>query len=507
MNIPTDPRLQHYPVNLHSLPHNGYQSAISPDLDPYNPDNFALNSLANASVNSSHSFSPPTNNAFAQPRAAASQLPVQTRNLLGSRNNGAASPGTNGVSKASSQSNSSQTYPTPPQMTWDGSNVNSSQINPSPQNMYMPALSMEAQDRLTHTNPRLNSSPNPPAATTALSTPTKPNNDDHTLPGSTYTPGPTTHFTNMKLHPSPPNLAHWRTRLFNITTPITLSEDEFTTYFPHVDNVYSHRSTQRYKRKPFVSHYWDCRLKGRPPGTAKSDDPTKKKRKRNTRERDLCDVKIKITEYFAAGEEERAEEGSAHGLGGGKGADGSSLTFIMGNDGSPSSAQQQQFGMLAPMSSLPPGHPGANGARWYSIQRVNGNGTGDKDDDVDLDHKHTLEESDKIKKNSVQRWLMKEEKEQKRAQVCVPAPQLGFSSILLFQSPSSDTGTKLTDPSLPPHNSKSRHKAEKQPPPLPPSQQAQQQPPRLPTPRPSRSAPPARPTKPPNAISYPHQRT
>src|SRR3954451_5621366 len=72
----------------------------------------------------------------------------------------------------------------------------------------------------------------------------------------------------------------------------------FETYFPHVDNVYSHRSTQRYKRKPFISHYWDCRMKGRPPGTPKSDDPNKKKRKRLARERDLCDVKIKITEYF-----------------------------------------------------------------------------------------------------------------------------------------------------------------------------------------------------------------
>src|ERR1700685_3511432 len=72
----------------------------------------------------------------------------------------------------------------------------------------------------------------------------------------------------------------------------------FQTYFPHVDNVYSHRSTQRYKRKPFISHYWDCRMKGRPPGTPKSEDPSKKKRKRSARERDLCDVKIKITEYF-----------------------------------------------------------------------------------------------------------------------------------------------------------------------------------------------------------------
>src|SRR5271167_2826937 len=83
-----------------------------------------------------------------------------------------------------------------------------------------------------------------------------------------------------------------------LTRRLTTTNCRFETYFPHVDNVYSHRSTQRYKRKPFVSHYWDCRLKGRPPGTPKSNDPNKKKRKRTARERDLCDVKIKITEYF-----------------------------------------------------------------------------------------------------------------------------------------------------------------------------------------------------------------
>ncbi|KAI9848115.1 MAG: hypothetical protein M1838_000640, partial [Thelocarpon superellum] len=112
------------------------------------------------------------------------------------------------------------------------------------------------------------------------------------------------HLDGLKIVPSPPNLAEWRAKLFDVSETITLTEEEqvapprYQTYFPHVDNVYSHRSTQRYKRKPFVSHYWDCRLKGRPPGTPKSEDPNKKKRKRTARERDLCDVKIKITEYF-----------------------------------------------------------------------------------------------------------------------------------------------------------------------------------------------------------------
>ncbi|PNY24059.1 Uncharacterized protein TCAP_06009, partial [Tolypocladium capitatum] len=96
----------------------------------------------------------------------------------------------------------------------------------------------------------------------------------------------------------PPDLQAWRERLFNVDQMIVLTHEQFETYFPHVDNVYSHRSTQRYKRKPFVSHYWDCRMKGRPPGTPKSADPHKKTRRRSARERDLCDVKIRITEYL-----------------------------------------------------------------------------------------------------------------------------------------------------------------------------------------------------------------
>ncbi|KAF5964196.1 glutathione transferase omega 1 [Fusarium bulbicola] len=152
----------------------------------------------------------------------------------------------------------------------------------------------------------------------------------------------------------------------------------FETYFPHVDNVYSHRSTQRYKRKPFISHYWDCRMKGRPPGTPKSDGPNKKKRKRNARQRDLCDVKIKITEYFPG-------------------------------------ARLDLDNTSALDASLA-------GQRLWTIQRVNGNGGNGKGDGVAGPHKHTLERSDEIKKNSVQRYLanqgdVRKEKEKEKAQV------------------------------------------------------------------------------------------
>lgn len=187
----------------------------------------------------------------------------------------------------------------------------------------------------------------------------------------------------------------------------------FQTYFPHVDNVYSHRSTQRYKRKPFVSHYWDCRLKGRPPGTPKSNDPNKKKRKRTARERDLCDVKIKITEYFPG-----AMLRPDFMPDGGQPDPGQSNNFFApGQPGGPA-LQQPQFGMAMLTAASGGTHPGASGQRYYTIQRVNGNGGNGKGDGVPGPHKHGLDESDKVKKNSIQRLTMKKDKEEKKSQVC-----------------------------------------------------------------------------------------
>ncbi|CEN59444.1 Putative Glutathione S-transferase [Aspergillus calidoustus] len=237
----------------------------------------------------------------------------------------------------------------------------------------------------------------------------------------------------------PPDLEAWRARLFNVEDMIVMSEEQFRTYFPHVDNVYSHRSTQRYKRKPLVSHYWDCRLKGRPPGTPKSDDPNKKKRKRTARERDLCDVKIKITEYFpgyAAGggggvlgsEADHIPMPFSPGVGVALGvetplsaADPSlpntnvMLQYPSSTSAAGGGTENQPFGVLTPNPPLPEGHPGANGQRFFTIQRVNGNGANGKNDGVSGGHRHTLEESDRVKKNSVQRLLLKEARERKKS--------------------------------------------------------------------------------------------
>lgn len=189
-----------------------------------------------------------------------------------------------------------------------------------------------------------------------------------------------------KIVVDPPDLHAWREKLFNVDEMIVLTQEQFETYFPHVDNVYSHRSTQKYKRKPFVSHYWDCRMKGRPPGTPKTEDPTKKRRRRSARERDLCDVKIKITEYFPSTEPVQLDGG----------ADGAATTSA------------------AAVAA------GYHGQRFWTIQRVNGNGGNGKGDGVAGPHKHTLAKSDEIKKNSVQRHMASQDRETKRAQ---PAPR------------------------------------------------------------------------------------
>jgi glutathione S-transferase len=186
--------------------------------------------------------------------------------------------------------------------------------------------------------------------------------------------------------------------------------------------VYSHRSTQKHKRKRFVSHYWDCRLKGRPPGTKKSTDPDKKKRKRVARERDLCDVKIKITEYFDGAE--LAEQ------------TGQPIPLDTGTstvDGSyfpqPQLPVQQQvnpWGIPMQMPQQEVEKP----KKFYTIQRVNGNGGNGKGDGVPGPHKHSLEESDRVKKNSVVRWIMKNDKDKKK----VPVSPLLLTLALIRQT-------------------------------------------------------------------------
>lgn len=91
--------------------------------------------------------------------------------------------------------------------------------------------------------------------------------------------------------------------------------------------------------------------------------------------------------------------------------------------------QQHNFGIMM-SNTVPQGHPGATGQRYYTIQRVNGNGGNGKGDGVAGPHKHTLAESDRVKKNSVQRFLMKKDKEEKKTQVSAGFLLVVLSSLL-----------------------------------------------------------------------------
>ena len=138
------------------------------------------------------------------------------------------------------------------------------------------------------------------------------------------------------------------------------------------------------------------------------------------RERDLCDVKIKITEYFDGAElteqtglQPPIENNSVFD------AAGNSGQFFGQNNGSMWPVTPTMNMRQAPNANAQP-------KKFYTLQRVNGNGGNGKGDGVAGPHKHTLEESDRVKKNSVQRWMMKNEREKKKSQVRVFLVLSGF---------------------------------------------------------------------------------
>jgi len=158
-------------------------------------------------------------------------------------------------------------------------------------------------------------------------------------------------------------------------------------------------------------------LKGRPSGTPKSEDPNKKKRKRVARGRGLCDVKIKTTECLPSTPSTKI---LAH-IRQQKQLDcatrtGSSLP-LQTQDPSfqePLSAWCPPVSTLSipvdqPVSSVEQGH-----CRLCTVQRINGLGANGPTDS-NPGHKHTLEDSDRVKKNSVIRWMLNSEKERKQS--------------------------------------------------------------------------------------------
>ena len=83
----------------------------------------------------------------------------------------------------------------------------------------------------------------------------------------------------------------------------------------------------------------------------------------------------------------------------------------------------QSFSVLQPSAADDPNLPGANGEKYYTIERVIGpkaNASGEGPQPAlgpTGGHAHTLEESDRIKKNSVIREFAAEERANKKIQV------------------------------------------------------------------------------------------
>lgn len=96
----------------------------------------------------------------------------------------------------------------------------------------------------------------------------------------------------------------------------------------------------------------------------------------------------------------------------------------------PMSEQQptQDFCTHRPDDRGQPDQPGADGARYYTIQRVNGNGANGKGDGTAGGHKHRIEDSDRVKKSSIHRHLLKEDKEKRKS--LVSHDLIGFFAFL-----------------------------------------------------------------------------
>lgn len=115
------------------------------------------------------------------------------------------------------------------------------------------------------------------------------------------------------------------------------------------------------------------------------------------RERDLCDVKIKITEYFPD----------------------AGYSDLPDNDSGIYITMQTPKGPNSDHPSALTGHSRIRGCRYFTIQRVNGNGANGKSDGIGGAHRHTLEDSDRVKKSSVQRNLLKHAKNNENSPVSV----------------------------------------------------------------------------------------
>jgi 2,5-diamino-6-(ribosylamino)-4(3H)-pyrimidinone 5'-phosphate reductase len=94
---------------------------------------------------------------------------------------------------------------------------------------------------------------------------------------------------------NPPHLGRMRKELFEIQDTIELSEAEFKSYWPYVDNVWVKLRSNPSKDGTTVKDYFMCRLKRPTTKPRESDNLDKRMRKKKTREGGTCQMAVRVT--------------------------------------------------------------------------------------------------------------------------------------------------------------------------------------------------------------------
>ncbi|KAF8416249.1 hypothetical protein EV426DRAFT_512398, partial [Tirmania nivea] len=96
-----------------------------------------------------------------------------------------------------------------------------------------------------------------------------------------------------------PDALHHRTRLFDLTKPVTISAEKFNEVWPYVDAVYTKLQSERLQAYGTLRvQKYECRLrKSKKSSTTREDTEGKaiKRRHSSIRTQDLCHVRIKVT--------------------------------------------------------------------------------------------------------------------------------------------------------------------------------------------------------------------
>ncbi|KAI5849694.1 hypothetical protein BZA05DRAFT_401163 [Tricharina praecox] len=106
------------------------------------------------------------------------------------------------------------------------------------------------------------------------------------------------------LIPVPSNASFWSDTLFNVTEPVTLTAEQFDTYWPLISTVYTKIGGLLLQRGGTVEvQKYECRLrkskKGRKAPLPRGDGVRKRLREAAIRKPGLCNMRIKTTRTTA----------------------------------------------------------------------------------------------------------------------------------------------------------------------------------------------------------------